>query len=162
MICCCSRTGIVMVYCYSRNAILMAYICSRIYRWLLTFLLGWINLWRSFLFFPSCPTQRDGPSCVVLVIFTSYKHCRNSGFNKCSLMTFTVTPASPHRKKIQRGPGGNRRNSSQSEPSSEADSAVDSPLSEPLNVDVSQILMSSSSNSTITVIFCVAHLLSVR
>lgn len=47
-----------------------------------------------------------------------------------------VTPASPHRKKIQRGPGGNRRNSSQSEPSSEADSAVDSPLSEPLNVDV--------------------------
>ncbi|PNF26765.1 hypothetical protein B7P43_G18293 [Cryptotermes secundus] len=47
-----------------------------------------------------------------------------------------VTPASPHRKKIQRGPGGNRRNSSQSEPSSEADSAMDSPLSEPLNVDV--------------------------
>ena len=57
-------------------------------------------------------------------------------------MTFTVTPASPHRKKIQRGPGGNRRNSSQSEPSSEADSAVDSPLSEPLNVDVSHMLMS--------------------
>lgn len=47
-----------------------------------------------------------------------------------------VTPASPHRKKIQRGPGSNRRNSSQSEPSSEADSAMDSPLSEPLNVDV--------------------------
>jgi len=60
-------------------------------------------------------------------------------------MTFTVTPASPHRKKFQRGPGGNRRNSSQSEPSSEADSAVDSPLSEPLNVDVSCMLMSSSS-----------------
>ncbi|XP_069700176.1 bromodomain-containing protein 8 isoform X3 [Periplaneta americana] len=47
-----------------------------------------------------------------------------------------VTPASPHRKKLHRGLGGNRRNSSQSEPSSEADSAVDSPLSEPLNVDV--------------------------
>ncbi|XP_021921058.1 bromodomain-containing protein 8 [Zootermopsis nevadensis] len=47
-----------------------------------------------------------------------------------------VTAASPHRKKIQRGPGGSRRNSSQSEPSSEADSVVDSPLSEPLNVDV--------------------------
>lgn len=52
---------------------------------------------------------------------------------------FTVTAASPHRKKIQRGPGGSRRNSSQSEPSSEADSVVDSPLSEPLNVDVSCI-----------------------
>jgi hypothetical protein len=72
-------------------------------------------------------------------------------------MTFTVTPASPHRKKIQRGPGGNRRNSSQSEPSSEADSAVDSPLSEPLNVDVSQILMSSSSiidNSRLSAMWC--------
>lgn len=52
-------------------------------------------------------------------------------------MIVLVTPASPLRKKIQRGPGGNRRNSSQSEPSSEADSVVDSPLSEPLNVDVS-------------------------
>jgi hypothetical protein len=62
-------------------------------------------------------------------------------YTKSPLTNFTVTPASPHRKKIQRGPGGNRRNSSQSEPSSEADSAVDSPLSEPLNVDVSCILM---------------------
>lgn len=43
-----------------------------------------------------------------------------------------VTPASPHRKKVLRGTGGNRRNSSQSEPSSEADS----PMSEPLNIDV--------------------------
>ncbi|KAJ9573738.1 hypothetical protein L9F63_008862, partial [Diploptera punctata] len=43
-----------------------------------------------------------------------------------------VTPASPHRKKLVRGPGSNRRNSSQSEPSSEADS----PMSEPLNIDV--------------------------
>ncbi|PSN47523.1 hypothetical protein C0J52_02243 [Blattella germanica] len=46
-------------------------------------------------------------------------------------------PASPHRnKKFLRGAGGNRRNSSQSEPSSEAESAVDSPMSEPLNIDV--------------------------
>jgi hypothetical protein len=71
-------------------------------------------------------------------------------------MTFTVTPASPHRKKIQRGPGGNRRNSSQSEPSSEADSAVDSPLSEPLNVDVSHVLMSStiSDNNRSSAMWC--------
>jgi hypothetical protein len=62
-------------------------------------------------------------------------HLSDESIDDC----FTVTPASPHRKKIQRGPGGNRRNSSQSEPSSEADSAVDSPLSEPLNVDVSYI-----------------------
>jgi hypothetical protein len=73
-------------------------------------------------------------------------------------MTFAVTPASPHRKKIQRGPGGNRRNSSQSEPSSEADSAVDSPLSEPLNVDVSHMLMSfstiSDSNNQTSAAWC--------
>jgi hypothetical protein len=59
-------------------------------------------------------------------------------------MIVLVTPASPFRKKIQRGPGGNRRNSSQSEPSSEADSVVDSPLSEPLNVDVSSTELHSS------------------
>lgn len=39
------------------------------------------------------------------------------------------------------GRNANRRNSSQSEPSSEAESAVDSPLSEPLNVDVSYLFI---------------------
>jgi hypothetical protein len=84
--------------------------------------------------------QKTGrPSCNPFVLLSScrewitLKKLDKSSCDDC----LAVTPASPHRKKIQRGPGGNRRNSSQSEPSSEADSAMDSPLSEPLNVDVS-------------------------